>query len=189
MFRGRRSSRHRRRRRSGKGREPQRGAKPDRGEGARRDDQDEHGRRPAAGDDQYQRGSARHRDLAHLRRDTEPQERQPGPHLPGARGGTDWRSAQGQGELPRRGRAQHGPARHDARGGDSGAGADIGQEIRDRLRRDGEPRVPARGNGDPRLPQPTADAGRAQLPVRRGADQGALRQSRGAARNDDDSYG
>ena len=68
-------------------------------------------------------------------------------------------------ELPRRRRPQHGAAGDDARRRDSGARADVGQEVRHRLRRHGEPRVPARGHRDPRLPPSAADAGRPQLPV------------------------
>ena len=46
---------------------------------------------------------------------------------------------------------------------DPGARADLGQEIRRRLRRDGESRVPARGHGDQGLPPSAADARRPQL--------------------------
>ena len=70
-----------------------------------------------------------------------------------------------QGRLPRRRRPQHGAAGHDARRRDPGARADVGQEVRRRLRRRGEPGVPARGHGDQGLPQSAADAGRPQLHV------------------------
>ena len=115
-----------------------------------------------------------HRPVADLRRHAEPPQRQPGPHLPGARLRADRRGAQGQGRLPRRRRPQHRAAGHDARRGDSGARADVGQEVRDRVRRHGQSRVPARGHGDQGLPPSADDAGRPQLHVRRAADRGAL---------------
>ena len=117
-----------------------------------------------------------------LRRHAEPPQRQPGPVLPGARLRADWRGARRQARLPRRRRAQHGVAGDDARGGDPGAGEDVGQEVRDRVRRHGESRVPARGHGDQGLPPAADDAGRPQLQVGRAADRSALRQGRGAAR-------
>ena len=49
----------------------------------------------------------------------------------------------------------------------------------------GQSRVPARRHRDPRLPPPAADARRPQLRLRRGADQGALREGRGADGDDD----
>ena len=130
---------------------------------------------------QHQRGRRRDRPVADLRRHTEPQERQSRPLLPGARLRADWRGARGQARLPRRRRPQHGAAGDDPRGRDPGAGADLRQEVRKRVRRHGQSRVPARGHRDQGLPQSADDAGRPQLQVGRGADRSALRQGRGAA--------
>ena len=59
--------------------------------------------------------------------------------------------------------------------------ATFGQEIRRRVRRLREPGVPARGNRAQGLPPAAADARRPQPCRGRSADQGALRQHRGAA--------
>ena len=54
-----------------------------------------------------------------------------------------------------------------------------GKKYGDRLRRHGQPGVPARGHGDPRFPQSAADARRPQLPVgRRSRPRRSTRRSR-----------
>jgi hypothetical protein len=100
----------------------------------------------AARHDRHRRGRARDRAVAHLRRHAQPQERQPRPDLPRARLRADRRRA------PRQRRYHVVVVRstvlpgttHDR--GHPRARAAIGQEVRRRLRRGGQPRVPARGN-------------------------------------------
>ena len=90
--------------------------------------------------------------VAPLRRHTEPQERQPRSVVSRTRLRADRFGAETQGRLPRRRGAQHGAAGHDARSGHPDARAGIGQEVRDRLRRDRQPGVPARRHRDCRFP-------------------------------------
>ena len=118
----------------------------------------------------------RDRPVADLRRHAEPQERQPGPDLPRARRRADRRGARRTSTryhvvvvrstvLPGTTHDVVIPALERTSGKKYGTG----------LRRHGEPRVPARGHRDPRLPQAADDAGRPQLHVGRRADRGALR--------------
>ena len=86
-----------------------------------------------------------------------------------------------QAVVSRRRHSQHRAPGNDARARHSGARADVRQEIRRRVRRVGQPRVPARRHRAEGLPRAAADAGRAQPRRRRRADQGALPGHRGAA--------
>ena len=64
--------------------------------------------------------------------------------------------------VPRRRDPQHGPSRHDARDGHPHARADVGQAIRRRFRRVGQPGIPARGQRRQGHPAPAVDARRPQ---------------------------
>ena len=90
---------------------------------------------------------------------------------------------QRQADLSRRRRPQHGAAGHDARGGDPGARARVGQDVRRRLRRLGQPGVPARRHRAQGFPQAAADARRPQPRRRRQRHDRAVSVDRRAARS------
>ena len=113
----------------------------------------------------------------HLRRHAEPQERQPRSHVSRAGLRADRRRAPRQSRTTTSSSSAAPCCR--ARRTSVVIPAlerDIGQEIRRRLRRLGQPGVPARGDGDQGLPQAAADARRPQPRGRRRADDGALRR-------------
>ena len=160
----------------------QRRAQPDCRTGARRRAGAFSCRRTPARHHGYGRSRARDRGVADLRRHAEPAQRQPRPHLPRTRLRGDWPRPRHNVPLPRRRRPQHRAARHHALGGHPGAGARVGQEVRRRLRRVGQSRVPPRRHGTQGLPQAAVDTGRPQPRRRRQRHDRALPVDRRAAR-------
>ena len=137
----------------------------------------------AARDDEHRGRGQLDRPVARLRRHAEPPQRQPRPDVSrrasASRSATVIRDKPSYHVVVIRSTVLPGTT-HGTR--DSRARGRVRQEVRRRLRRVGQPGVPARRHGAQGLPRAAAHAGRAQPRGRRRADQGALPEHRRAAR-------
>ena len=140
-------------------------------------------RRAPARDHRHGGRDPRQRGLAAVRRHAEPQERQPRPHVSRARQRS--RSAPRCRTRPTITSSSCAARCCRARRTSVVIPAlerDVGQEVRRRVRRVGQPRVPARRHGAQGFPQAAADAGRPQPCRRRQRDDRAVSVDRRAAR-------
>ena len=106
---------------------------------------------PAQRDGRRRRRGGRDGDLDHLCRHARPRQRQHRPCLRDARRRADRRGDRQEEGTTHGGGAQHGAARNDGGRRQARARAHVWEDGRHRVRPVREPRVPARGNVDPRL--------------------------------------
>ena len=139
---------------------------------------------PAARDHGPHRRGRRQRADLHLRRDSLAARRQHRRVLRAAGRRADRRRARHHRRVPRRGREEHGGARHIGPGRAAGVRAHLGKASRGGLRHWRQPRVPHRGTGGRRLPAARPDRHRRRQPDRSRAAR-AVRRVRGRARRTD----